>query len=349
MATTTLELIRPDDWHLHVRDHDALPHVVPHTARQFGRAIIMPNLAPPVTTVQAALAYRKRIQAAIPAGVSFDPLMTLYLTDTTPTAEIEAAADEATVVAAKLYPAGATTHSDAGVTDIDNITAVLETLQRVGMPLLIHGEVTAEDVDVFDREAIFIETVLAPLMTRFPALKIVLEHITTRLAVDFVRAAPPQLGATITAHHLLNNRNIMLAGRIRPHHYCLPILKRETDRQALVAAATSGESRFFLGTDSAPHPRHAKESACGCAGSYTAHAAMALYTEVFEDAGALDQLERFASFNGADFYGLARNTTKIILRKTPWKVPAEYPLGDSQVIPLRAGETLRWQLEGQQT
>ena len=339
-----LTLTRPDDWHLHVRDDAALACVVPHTARQFGRAIIMPNLKPPVTTTDQALAYRERILAAVPAGIDFSPLMTLYLTDNTPAEEIRRAKDSGHIHGVKLYPAGATTHSDAGVTDLRKPRAALEAMAELGLPLLVHGEVTDPEVDVFDREALFIERHLAPLLERLPHLKVVLEHITTRQGIEFVEAAPTNVAGTLTAHHLLLNRNAMFSGGLRPHHYCLPVLKRESHRQALVAAATSGSPRFFLGTDSAPHPKHAKESACGCAGMYSAHAAIELYAEAFEAAGALDRLEGFASHFGPDFYGLPRNDTQITLRREDWQVPDSYPLGDETLVPLYAGQTLHWRL-----
>jgi dihydroorotase len=340
-----LTLTRPDDWHLHVRDGAALACVVPHTARQFGRAIIMPNLKPPVTTTAQALAYRERILAAVPAGVDFTPLMTLYLTDNTPAEEIHRARDSGLVHAVKLYPAGATTHSDAGVTDLRKPAAALEAMAEVGLPLLVHGEVTDAEVDVFDREAVFIERHLAPLVERLPGLKVVLEHITTRQGIEFVQAAPDTVAGTLTAHHLLLNRNAMFSGGLRPHHYCLPVLKRETHREALVAAAISGSPKFFLGTDSAPHPRNAKESACGCAGMYSAHAAIELYAEAFEAAGALDRLEAFASHFGPDFYGLPRNRARITLRREDWQVPDAYPLGTESLVPLYAGQTLHWRLQ----
>lgn len=320
----SISLIRPDDWHLHVRDGEALATVVPHTAERFGRALIMPNLRPPVTTTAQALAYRDRILAAVPAGMRFEPLMSLYLTDNMPADEIDRAKASGAVVAAKLYPAGATTNSDAGVTAIDKIYPVLERMEACGMVLCVHGEVTAGDVDVFDRERVFIERVLSPVVRRFSALKVVFEHITTSEAAQFVRAAGANVGATVTAHHLLLNRNAIFAGGIRPHHYCLPVLKRETHRQALVEAVTSGNPRFFLGTDSAPHARSAKESACGCAGCYTAHAGIELYAEVFDAAGALDRLEAFASLNGPAFYGLAPNADRITLQQETWQVPASY-------------------------
>ncbi|MFC7433451.1 dihydroorotase [Hydrogenophaga bisanensis] len=344
-AAQTLTLARPDDWHLHVRDGAALHTVVPHTAAQFGRAIIMPNLKPPVTTAAQAMAYAERIRAAVPAGMSFEPLMTLYLTDNLPADEI-ARAKDAGVVACKLYPAGATTNSDAGVTDIRKTYRTLEAMQKAGVLLLVHGEVTSPDIDLFDREAVFIEQQLAPLRKDFPGLKIVMEHITTKEAAQYLAEADAHLGATITAHHLLYNRNAIFTGGIRPHFYCLPVLKRETHRQALVAAATSGNPKFFLGTDSAPHPAHLKEHATGCAGCYTAHAAIEMYAEAFEAAGALDKLEGFASFFGADFYGLPRNTGTITLRKESWTPPESFAFGDAELKPLRAGEALPWRLVG---
>jgi dihydroorotase len=342
-ATTTVTLTRPDDWHLHVRDGEALRTVVPHTAAQFARAIIMPNLKPPVTTAAQALAYRERIRAAVPPGVDFEPLMTLYLTDTLPPEEIGRAA-QAGVVAAKLYPAGATTHSDAGVTDLRKTYQTLEAMQKAGMLLLVHGEVTSSDIDLFDREAVFIDTQLIPLRRDFPELKIVFEHITTREAAQYVAQADRFTAATVTAHHLLYNRNAIFTGGIRPHYYCLPVLKRETHRLALVEAATGGSGRFFLGTDSAPHPAHLKEHASGCAGCYTAHAAMELYAQAFDAAGALDQLEGFASFFGPDFYGLPRNTGRITLRRETWTPPESYPFGQAQLKPLAGGEPLAWRL-----
>ncbi|MFA7593434.1 MAG: dihydroorotase [Thiohalobacteraceae bacterium] len=342
--TTTLTITRPDDWHLHLRDGVALASVVPHTAAQFGRAIVMPNLQPPVTTTARALAYRERILAALPMDTSFAPLMTLYLTDDTRPEEIRAARASGQVYAVKLYPAGATTHSDAGVTNLLTCQAALEAMAEVGLPLLVHGEVTDTDVDIFDREAVFIERQLAPLIARIPTLKVVLEHITTADGIDFVRTAPANVAGTLTVHHLLMNRNAMFQGGIRPHHYCLPVLKRERHRQALVTAATGGEPKFFLGTDSAPHARGAKENACGCAGMYTAHAALELYAQAFEDAGALDRLEGFASFFGADFYGLPRNTGTVTLVREDWEVPVSYALGAAELVPLYAGERLRWRL-----
>ena len=341
--TQEISLTRPDDWHLHVRDGAALNVVVPHTAMQFARAIIMPNLKPPVTTAEQALAYKQRILAAVPAGVAFEPLMTLYLTDNLAPAEI-ARAKAAGVVACKLYPAGATTNSDAGVTDLRKIYPVLEAMQREGVLLLVHGEVTSSDIDLFDREAVFIERHLAPLRRDFPELKIVMEHITTSEAVQYVKSADHHLAATLTVHQLLYNRNAIFTGGIRPHYYCLPVLKRETHRQALVQAAISGDPRFFLGTDSAPHPAHLKEHATGCAGCYTAHAAIEMYAEVFDQAGALDKLEGFASFFGADFYGLPRNTDRITLRRENWTPPESYAFGEAELKPLRSGESLPWRL-----
>jgi dihydroorotase len=341
--TDSITIIRPDDWHVHVRDGDALKTVVPHTAAQFGRAIIMPNLRPPVTTAAQAEAYRQRILAAVPPQCAFEPLMTLYLTDNLPPEEIKRARF-AGVVALKLYPAGATTNSDAGVTDIRKTYKTLEAMQAAGMLLLVHGEVTSPDVDVFDREAVFIDKQLIPLRRDFPNLKIVMEHITTKEAAQYVRDADEHLGATITAHHLLYNRNAIFTGGIRPHYYCLPILKREVHRIALVEAATSGSPKFFLGTDSAPHPAHLKEHALGCAGCYTAHAAIELYAEAFDRAGALDKLEAFASFNGADFYGVPRNKEQITLKREEWTVPESYVFGEAQLKPLCAGEKLGWKL-----
>ncbi|MBI2308768.1 MAG: dihydroorotase [Rhodocyclales bacterium] len=340
-----LTLTRPDDWHLHLRDGDALSTVLPHTARQFARAIVMPNLKPPVTTVAQAAAYRQRILAALPAGMAFEPLMTLYLTDNTPAAEIRAAVASGFVKAVKLYPAGATTNSDAGVTDLARCAAALAEMEKLGLPLLVHGEVTDPAVDLFDREAVFIEQVLSPLLKRHPGLRTVMEHITTKDAAEFVAEAGANVGATITAHHLLYNRNAIFQGGVRPHWYCLPVLKREVHRLALVRAATSGNPKFFLGTDSAPHARGAKEAACGCAGCYTAYAAMELYAEAFEAAGALDRLEAFASHFGPDFYRLPRNAGTITLEKRPQAVPDAYPyLAGEALVPLRAGETLAWSL-----
>ena len=342
-ASETLTITRPDDWHLHVRDGAALASVVPHTAAQFGRAIIMPNLRPPVTTTVQALSYKERIAQAVPAAMAFEPLMTLYLTDVTPPDEIARAA-EAGIVALKLYPAGATTNSDAGVTDIRKTYKTLEAMQRAGLKLLVHGEVTDADIDLFDREAVFIDRVMAPLRKDFPELKVVFEHITTKEAAQYVADADAHTAATITAHHLLYNRNAIFLGGIRPHYYCLPVLKREVHRQALVQAATSGSPKFFLGTDSAPHPAHLKEHPCGCAGCYTALTALELYAEAFEAAGALDKLEGFASFFGADFYGLLRNSGRVTLRKEAWTLPVEVAFGEGVVKPLRGGEVLKWRI-----
>ncbi|MDR5736717.1 MULTISPECIES: dihydroorotase [unclassified Caballeronia] len=347
-STTTpasLTLARPDDWHLHVRDGATLAAVLPHTARQFGRAIIMPNLKPPVTTTEMAAAYRERILAALPkegAAARFEPLMTLYLTDNTPPEEIHRARECGFVHGVKLYPAGATTNSDAGVTDLAKCAKTLEAMQASGMPLLIHGEVTDGDIDVFDREKVFIDRVMTPLRRDFPELKVVFEHITTKDAAEYVRDADGAIGATITAHHLLFNRNAMLVGGIRPHYFCLPVIKRETHRVALVEAATSGNSRFFLGTDSAPHPKGLKEHACGCAGCYTALHALELYAEAFDKAGAIDRLEGFASFHGADFYGLPRSKETVTLERASWTLPAEFDAGDTQIVPLRGGEPIGW-------
>lgn len=340
----SLNIIKPDDWHVHVRDGSALASLLPDLARRFGRAIIMPNLQPPVTSTEQAEAYRSRILAACPAGSNFQPLMTLYLTEATTADEIRKAHSSGIVHGVKLYPAGATTNSDAGVRHIENAHAALEAMQEVGLPLLIHGEVVDNAIDIFDRERVFIESVLAPTMSRFPALRCVLEHITTSEAVHYVKSHKVNLGATITAHHLLYNRNAMLAGGIKPHYYCLPIIKREQHRQALLEAATSGDPRFFLGTDSAPHAVGAKESSCGCAGIYTGHAAIELYAEAFESAGALDKLEGFASLHGPAFYGLPVNQDRITLEKSSWQVPAEYPLGELVLRPLRAAEQISWRL-----
>ena len=340
---TEITITRPDDWHLHVRDGDALAAVVPHTAAQFGRAIIMPNLKPPISTALQALAYAERIRQAVPPGRRFEPLMTLYLTDNLPPDEI-VRAKAAGVQACKLYPAGATTNSDAGVTDLRKIYPTLEAMQREGLLLLVHGEVTSPEIDLFDREAVFIETQLIPLRRDFPELKIVFEHITTQEAAQYVTGGDRFIGATLTAHHLLYNRNAIFTGGIRPHYYCLPVLKRETHRQALVAAAISGNPRFFLGTDSAPHPAHLKEHASGCAGCYTAHAAIEMYAEAFDNAGALHQLEAFASFHGADFYGLPRNTGTITLRRESWTPPESFAFGQTELKPLRSGEALPWRL-----
>ena len=342
--TDRLTLLRPDDWHIHLRDGAVLPHTVADAARTFGRAIIMPNLVPPVRNAVEADAYRQRILTARPAGSAFEPLMVLYLTDNTSPEDVRAAKASGFVHAAKLYPAGATTNSDSGVTSIDKIFPALQAMAEVGMLLLVHGEVTRAEIDVFDREKAFIDEHLTRVVERFPTLKVVFEHITTRDAVQFVEAASTNVGATITAHHLLYNRNHMLVGGIRPHFYCLPILKRNVHQEALLDAATSGNAKFFLGTDSAPHAKHAKEAACGCAGCYTAYAAIELYAEAFEQRGALDKLEGFASHHGPDFYGLPRNSDHITLIREDWTAPASLPLGDQQVVPLRAGETLRWRV-----
>ena len=341
---TELKLTRPDDWHLHLRDGDLLRDVLPHTAARFARAIVMPNLKPAVATVRSALEYRERILAVLPKGADFKPLMTLYLTENTQPEEIHRAKTTGHIYAVKYYPAGATTNADSGVTDIRRCDRVLEAMAEVGLPLLVHGEVTDPAVDVFDRETVFIERVLAPLLQRLPALRVVMEHITTKGAADFVRQAPANVGATITPQHLLHNRNAIFKGGIRPHYYCLPILKRERDREALVDAATGGNPKFFLGTDSAPHAQHLKENACGCAGMYSAHAALELYAEVFEQAGALGRLEGFASFHGADFYGLPRNTGHITLVKRPWTPPESYAFGEGRVVPMRAGEEIAWSM-----
>jgi len=341
MTMEKITLTRPDDWHLHLRDGDMLAAVLPDTARQFARAIVMPNLKPPVRTLADARAYRERILATLPAGMRFEPLMTLYLTDNTDPEDVAHAHASGIVKAVKYYPAGATTNSDSGVSDIRKVEGVLEVMQEIGMPLLLHGEVTDPEVDIFDREAVFIDRVLTPLLRRLPRLKVVLEHITTRQAAEFVSQAPANVAATITAHHLLYNRNAMFQGGMRPHYYCLPVLKRETHRHALVEAAISGNPKFFLGTDSAPHAKHAKETACGCAGIYTAHAALELYAEAFEQAGALDRLEGFASFYGPDFYGLPRNTERVTLMREANPLAVEHVSG---VLPLRAGETLNWRL-----
>lgn len=340
-----ITLTRPDDWHLHLRDDAVLEATVAHSAAQMGRAIIMPNLKPPVTTTEQALAYRERILAALPEGSTLEPLMTLYLTDTTPPEEIERARQSGVVKAVKLYPAGATTNSASGVTDLTRCDATIAALAECGMPLLVHGEVTDADVDIFDREAVFLERVLKPLLARHPTLKVVCEHITTAQAADFVMAAGDNVAATITPQHLLLNRNDMLVGGMRPHYYCLPILKRERHREALVAAATSGSRRFFLGTDSAPHARGDKESACGCAGVFSAPVALELYATAFEKAGALDKLEAFTSHNGADFYGMARNTGTVTLERRDWQLPESYAYaGGQRIVPMKAGETLGWKL-----
>jgi dihydroorotase len=341
---TRLTFTRPDDWHLHLRDGDVLRNVLPDTAHRFARAIVMPNLRPPVTTTALAAAYRERILQALPSGLRFEPLMTLYLTDNTAPEEITRAQASGFVHGVKLYPAGATTNSDSGVTDIARCYPTLEAMDRHGMPLLVHAEVTDAEVDVFDREKVFIDRHMAPLIARFPGLRVVFEHITTRDAAQFVAEAPATVGATITVHHLLMNRNALFTGGMRPHHYCLPVLKREEHRQALLAAAVSGNPKFFLGTDSAPHAKSAKESACGCAGMYTAHAAIELYAEAFEAAGALERLEAFASFHGADFYGLPRNADSITLEKQSWTMPDALPLADDVVVPLRAGSQVHWRL-----
>jgi dihydroorotase len=339
---TPLTIARPDDMHLHLRDGAAMRAVLPHTAARFARAVVMPNLRPPITTTALALAYRERILAALPKGVAFEPLMTLYLTDNTPPEEIARAKASGAVHAVKYYPAGATTNSDSGVTDLARCARVLEAMQACGMPLLVHGEVTAAEVDIFDRERVFLEQVLAPLLQRYPALKVVVEHITTREAAQFVRSAPAQVAATITAHHLLLNRNALFAGGMRPHHFCLPVLKRETHRSALVEAALCGDPKFFLGTDSAPHARPTKEAACGCAGVYTAHAAIELYAEVFAAHGVLDRLEAFASHHGAAFYGLPRNAGSITLERKAWRVPGEVSFGDETLVPFRAEADVAW-------
>ena len=339
-----ITITRPDDWHLHLRDGDALKAVLPDTANRFGRAIVMPNLRPPVTTTALAAEYRQRILDAIPAGANFEPLMTLYLTDNTSAAEITRAKASGFVHGVKLYPAGATTNSDSGVSSLDACGEALEAMQESGMPLLVHAEVTDLDVDVFDRERVFIDRHMQPLLTKYPGLKVVFEHITTKDAAEFVVSAPSNVAATITPHHLLMNRNAMFTGGIRPHHYCLPILKREEHRLALVSAATSGNPKFFLGTDSAPHAKSSKEAACGCAGMYSAHAGIELYAEAFEAAGALDKLESFASFYGADFYGLPRNTDQITLLKTAWNVPESITFAADILVPLRAGQSIAWKM-----
>lgn len=350
MAIARITLTRPDDWHLHLRDGATMAAVLPHTAAQFARAIVMPNLAPPVTTTAQAIAYRERILAALPEGMSFEPLMTLYMTDNTPPEEIRRAHESGVVKAVKVYPAGATTNSDSGVTSLARCARAIEALQEVGMPMLMHGEITRGGVDVFDREKYFVDEVITPARRDFPELKIVFEHITTREAAQFVAEAPGPIGATITAHHLLYNRNALFMtpeGKtgVRPHWYCLPVIKREEHRLALVAAATGGSPRFFVGTDSAPHARDTKENACGCAGCYTALAAVEMYAMAFEAAGALDRFEAFMSFNGPDFYGLPRNTGTLSLARRDWTLPTEVPFGDKTLVPLAAGETLPWQLE----
>jgi dihydroorotase len=344
MTKTQLTITQPDDWHLHLRDGEALNSVAPFTAKQFARAIVMPNLNPPVTTVVMAVEYLDRVLAAV-AGTDFEPLMTLYLTDNTSPEEIIAARKSCFIKALKLYPAGATTNSDAGVTDIRKCDATLEQMQKSGIPLLVHGEDTDPTVDVFDREKVFIEKTLEPLMQRFPELKVVFEHITTKDAADFVRQGGDHIAATITPQHLLFNRNALFQGGLQPHHYCLPVLKRDTHQKALLEVIRSGSSRFFLGTDSAPHAKHMKESACGCAGIFSAHAAIEIYATIFEQQGVLDKLEAFASFNGPDYYGLPRNTKKVTLTKQDWQVPEEYPMGSETLVPFLAGQTLGWKLE----
>ena len=344
MTASTLTITRPDDWHVHLRDEALLRSVVGATARVFGRAVVMPNLDPPITTVAAAAAYRERIAVATPPDSRFAPLLTLYLTDNTPAEEIVAARKSGFVIGAKYYPAGATTNSDSGVTSLDRVYPALEAMEKHGLPLLIHGEATASEVDVFDRERVFVEGSLARIVRDLPALKVVLEHVTTREGAEFVAAAPAHVGATITPQHLSYSRNALFAGGIRPHRYCLPVLKRESHRQALIQAATGGNPKFFLGTDSAPHLRRAKESACGCAGCYTAHAALELYAEAFEAAGALERLEAFASFHGPDFYGLPRNTDIVTLAHETWTVPDEYAAADEVIVPFNAGATMRWRL-----
>jgi dihydroorotase len=339
-----LSILRPDDWHVHLRDGAALQAVVGFTAQRFGRAIVMPNLKPAITTTDMARAYRQRILAALPAGARFEPLLTLYLTNTTSAAEIDRARDAGFIHGVKLYPAGATTHSDAGVTDITQVHAALARMEELGMRLLVHGESPQANVDVFDRETHFIDTVLKPLIDRFPKLKVVFEHITTARAVEFVKGSRAGVAATITPQHLLHNRNAIFSGGIKPHYYCLPILKREQDRLALLEAATSASPRFFLGTDSAPHEKAAKENACGCAGMFTAHAAIELYAEVFDSIGRLERLEAFASHFGADFYGLPRHTERITLLKESWRPPDQYPFGEGALIPYRAGEPVGWRL-----
>ncbi|PUA16423.1 dihydroorotase [Glaciimonas sp. PCH181] len=342
--TNTLTITRPDDWHLHLRDGDVMASVLPDSARQFGRAIVMPNLKPPVTTVAQAAAYRERILAAVPEGLSFEPLMTLYLTNNTPPDEIRRAKDSGFVHAVKLYPAGATTNSDAGVSDLAKCYKTLEVMQELGLPFLVHGEVTDPAIDIFDREAVFIDRVMRPLRHDMPELKVVFEHITTKDAAQYVAAGEGPIAATVTAHHLLYNRNEIFKGGIRPHYYCLPILKREEHRLALVQAATSGSDRFFLGTDSAPHPKGLKEHACGCAGCYTALHALELYAQAFDQVEALDQLEAFASFNGPAFYNLPRNQGTVTLQRKEWTIPAELPMGNTTIVPLNGGEVIHWQL-----
>lgn len=339
-----ITLTRPDDWHLHLRDGDAIADVLPHTAERFSRAIVMPNLKPPVTDVAGAMSYRDRILQALPNGMQFEPLMTLYLTQTTTTDIVDQAAENDAIKAFKLYPAGATTNSADGVADVKQVYPILEQMQKRGLTLCIHGEVINDDADIFDREALFIEHTLQPLLAEFPELNVVLEHITTKEAASLVAEGPNNLAATITPQHLMYNRNAILVGGIKPHYYCLPIIKRETHRQALVDLATSGHNRVFLGTDSAPHAKHAKENACGCAGMYSSHAAIELYADIFDAAGKLDKLEAFASFNGPDFYRLPRNTDVITLRKESWEIPGEYPFTSHTIVPLKAGETVGWKL-----
>jgi len=341
----TLTITRPDDFHLHLRDGAELASIAGDSARQFARAVIMPNLKPPVTTVDQAMAYRKRVIAALPAGSTFEPLMTLYLTGNTTAGDIHALAENPFIHAVKYYPAGATTHSDEGVTRVEQVYHVLEVMEELGVPLLMHGEVTDPAIDLYDREPVFIDTVLEPLSRRFSRLKMVLEHISTGSAVDFIMQGPETIAATITPQHLLYNRNAMFDGGLRPHYYCLPVLKRETHRQAVMRAAVSGHPRFFLGTDSAPHGRAAKESVCGCAGIYSAHNALELYAEIFEESGNLDKLEQFSGFNGADFYGLPRNEGTITLVRQEWQVPESLPFAGSELVPLRAGEKCRWMLD----
>ena len=344
MEPMELEILRPDDWHLHLRDGAPMADVVAATSAVFGRAVVMPNLVPPVTTVDRAVDYRRRILGAGPEGSEFEPLMTLYLTDRTPPGEIRRA-QEAGIVGVKLYPAGATTNSDAGVTDLARVAPALAAMAELGLPLLVHGEVTEPDIDIFDRERVFIDRVLGPLLERHPNLRVVFEHVTTSDAVEFIRGCGSRVAATITPQHLMYNRNALLVGGVRPHHYCLPVLKRERHRRAVVDAATGTDARFFLGTDSAPHARSAKETACGCAGCFSAPVAMSLYAEIFDAAGALDRLEAFASWRGADFYGLPRNRGRIRLVRSPWTVPSSYRFGDDEVVPLRAGDEINWRVE----
>lgn len=344
-VTPRFTIVQPDDWHLHLRDGAAISDVVRHSERVFGRAVIMPNLHPPVTTTDDALEYRLRILEALPAGSRFEPLMTLYLTDDTSPDEVIRARASGCVVATKLYPAGATTHSEAGVTNIDRLGQTFDAMEKHGLPLLVHGEVTDPDVDQFDREAVFIDRILDPLVRRFEGLRIVLEHVSTREGVQFVQAMPPRVAATVTPQHLLLNRNAMFAGGLNPHFYCMPVLKAEAHREAVMVAATGDDPSFFLGTDSAPHPRGSKETSCGCAGIFSAHAALELYAEAFERAGALDRLQAFSSERGADFYGVPRNRSRVTLVREPWQVPASYPYADTEVVPLRAGGTVLWRVE----